>query len=203
MEVKIKGIRIDIALIVPLVIILIDYFFLGRYLRILEVDFGFKASWLNIIIFTTISIYVFPANLGGLAGAFIGSALVFLRLGIIAGIFTVAIAIIYILIALDEQGRQNTSEQMPSLKVYEWLYVLGMLAISSFIGLAITQIPVNWVSVGLIGITGGAIATIGTQLKSSELNFKQTSFLLGTITLIGLVVGYAQASFTYFTTSAT
>jgi hypothetical protein len=202
MEVKIKGIRLDIALIIPLIILLVGYFFLGRYLRILEVDDGFRGSWLAIAILSFLSIYIYPANLGGLAGAFFASVLVFPRLGIIPGIFTLAIATIYTLIALDEQGRQNTPAQLPSLKISEWSIALCTIALTILLSLAISQIPINWIAVGLIGITSGAIATIGTQLKSSELNFRITSNLLGSITLVGMIVGYIQANFTYFRDSA-
>jgi hypothetical protein len=200
MEIKINSIRLDVSLLVPSGLLLFGFIFLGRYLRILQIDNGFRAIWFAIPLIMLTTILVLPINLGGLVAAILGISVVFWKFGILPGIVSLAITITYILLSLDNVSRQK---QIPILKWQEWLAALGTVAITLGLSLAIARSLPTWISSISIGIVAGAIATIGTQLKQAELTIRQTAIGLGGLTLIGLMIGLIHASFTYLPKAAT
>ncbi|MDX1978529.1 MAG: hypothetical protein SFT94_12725 [Pseudanabaenaceae cyanobacterium bins.68] len=200
MEIKIKDLRLDSALLIPTGILLIGFFSLGRYLRILEVGQGFRAVWLAVALICLSSIWTLPINLGGLVGGLILVGISFWQFGLVSGLITLVAAIAYLVIALDDIKPQA---QVLTLKPYEWLAVLVIIGLALGIGLGIAHTFSGWLGGFTLGICGGAIATIGFQIQQSELKYRQIALTTGISVLISLGLGLLQASLTYFPTAAT
>lgn len=200
MEIKIKNLRLDSALLIPVSILLIGYFSLGRYLRILEVDQGLRSVWLPVVLICLGSVWALPINLGGLVGAIALIGISFWQLGIGSGLISLLVAISYLIIALDEIKPQ---EQLLPLKPLEWLAVLVITSLAIALGLGLTHTFSNWIAGFILGISAGAIATIGSQIEQSELKYSQIAFSTGITVLITLLLGLAQASLTYLPPATT
>jgi hypothetical protein len=200
MQIKVAGLRLDASLLIPLGILFVIQIFFGRALRILRIEHGFDFVWFTALTLIVTSIFVLRLNLGGLLAAIFALVLATFQLGVFPGILALAIAIIYILIVLDETSR---AAQIPSLRWQEWLATLGIVwvALCLSFGSILTLPP--WFAAVVVGFSSGAIATIGLQLKQAELTFRQTALLVGGTSLVAISLGLIQASLTIFPSTAT
>jgi uncharacterized membrane protein HdeD (DUF308 family) len=179
--------------------IFVGYIFLGRYWRIVYVNYINQESPARFTILLAMmamaGIWALPMGLGGIIGSLAAIIYTFATTDMYVGSIATVAGIAVIWLGFQETDKEKDTDRRITWQ--EWL----ALAVTVISPLAFTVATFRFftgpVAGMLAGAIAGAITVVGPQIEASELSRRQAWQLFAILAALGLSIGFIYGIFTY------
>lgn len=195
MYVKVNGVFVKLAFLVPLLIIFLGCGIMGRSLALLYFANNSLTSTFLLIAYIA-GIYAVSFGLGGIMATFVSLALAFTQVGFVPGAIAVVTTGLIIWLGFQDLDATDSSRDK-NLTPQEWGLVAATVAFGSALTVTMIQSTSGMVAGIFTGAIAGAIAVFGIQLKSSDTGIAKPSRLLLVGSIVSLSIGLVYGYFTY------
>jgi hypothetical protein len=189
MYIKIKGIFIRVILVAQLAVLLLGYGFLGYYLRFLYRETRLLEGLLLLSI-SLAATWAIAFNLGGLIAVAVTAIISFLYGGLVPSAIATGAGASFLFFCLWGDDYEVPDRQDENLNGLDWLKTIVTIAFAAiFASLLLSTSATSWFAYLLAGGVAGAVATVGLQTKSVNLNKHKTFLLLLCVAVVGIAIG--------------
>ncbi len=179
--------------------ICLGYSFLGRYWRVVYVNYINQDSptrfTLMLIIMAIAGIWSLPIGFGGIIGAVVAIVYTFATEGTNTGLIALVVAAATIWLGFQETDTEKDADRRITWQ--EWLALVVTAIAPLGLAAAVFRFTSDIMSGAIVGIIAGAVTVIGAQIKSSALTRKQAWQLFTALAIASLAIGFIYGIFTY------
>jgi hypothetical protein len=197
MQIKIKGLYLNLPLLLSQIVLFLGYTFLGRSLYNLHRQDSPPSSLILLVVGLCFAgVWALPQNLGGIIAAFGCLILTFFWAGPVPCMVATVIALLFVWIGLQNTDSGNADIEK-NFTWQEWLAVVVTILLPLPIAMAMLQSFADYMQSFALGGLAGAVTIMGAQIRAAELPIKLVFLILSIVTLLGLFMGWLYGSLTY------
>jgi hypothetical protein len=183
----------------PMLAISLGYSFLGRYGRIIYVNYINRDPptrfSLLLIMMAIAGIWALPIGFGGIIGGLVAIVYTFATKGTNVGLVALIVAAATVWLGFQETDTERDADR--DIIWQEWLALLVIAIAPLGLAEAVFRFTSEIMSGVIVGIISGAVTVIGVQIKASGLSRKQAWQMFTVLAIASLVIGFIYGIFTY------